>query len=355
MTNTKTGASPRCRTLAAINAEQIPPATPLLGAWLTDRHLAMLFADAGVGKSMFALSVALAVAGGGTLFERWNAPTPSRVLIVDGEMDTRDYQERSRMLSSTIPGLSTEEAFANIKVMARLDQPGGDFINIAQPDGRTKVVDAAKAWKPALVILDNYSTLAEVDDENASASFDGVQNLMLDLKALGACVILVHHTNKSGGFRGTSKMTAVMNSTVKLGKPTGSSGTGGTHFTLSFDKFRGKKDASTAEGFTAALKETGIGQFKWEIENAELDKVHAVVELNQSGDYDTDNAIAEAMGLHRSTVSRLRSKAISSGLIDARDWQNNLQIGKQRVRAGLIPAHSWPLECPTDDIENMNL
>ncbi len=309
----------------------------------------MVFADAGIGKSMFVLSVALAIAGGGTLFGRWTNQTPRRVLIVDGEMDTRDFQERSRMLQSAVQGLNWPLAKENIDVMARLDQPGGDFINIAEPAGREAVVRAARLHRAELVILDNYSTLAEVEDENTSASFDGVQNLMLDLKGMGCCVILVHHTNKSGGFRGTSKMTAVMNTTVKLARPSGSSGSEGTHFTLTFEKFRGRRDVTTAGDFTAKLTSGNDTVTNWSVQNAESDVVVRAVELNRSGDYPSEMAIAKAMMVDRSTVGRYRLKAISQNLITANEWMNNIQIAKRREKDGDLCVQVSPFrEAPFD-------
>jgi RecA-family ATPase len=66
----------------------------------------MVYADTGVGKSMFALSAALAVAGGGE-FLGWKPeekPDGSgwRVLYVDGEMHVTDIQERAQKSRATV-------------------------------------------------------------------------------------------------------------------------------------------------------------------------------------------------------------------------------------------------------------
>jgi DNA invertase Pin-like site-specific DNA recombinase len=61
----------------------------------------------GVGKSLFALSAALAVAGGGE-FLGWTTAKKEggwRVLYIDGEMHIADIQERANLLLDAVPGL----------------------------------------------------------------------------------------------------------------------------------------------------------------------------------------------------------------------------------------------------------
>jgi len=88
----------------------------LLFPWLREQESCMVYAETGVGKSMFALSAALAVAGGGEVFgwkpderfcsEGW------RVLYIDGEMHIADIQERARMLMRAVPSVNEEKAGA---------------------------------------------------------------------------------------------------------------------------------------------------------------------------------------------------------------------------------------------------
>src|SRR5436853_127986 len=110
----------RVRTAGDILDLDIPTRQPMLGSWLTDRHLCMVFAEAGLGKSMLVLACALAIAGGGKLFGRWAAVRPQRVLIVDGEMDNVDLQERLRLIMPTIEGLDRKAALGNLRFMSRL-------------------------------------------------------------------------------------------------------------------------------------------------------------------------------------------------------------------------------------------
>jgi hypothetical protein len=84
-------------------ALQVPPREMLLAPILPERSLAMLYAPRGVGKSWLGLTIGLAVASGSSVL-RWNAPSPRRVLLVDGEMLLSDLQTRLNLI---LVGLGT--------------------------------------------------------------------------------------------------------------------------------------------------------------------------------------------------------------------------------------------------------
>src|SRR6476661_3082090 len=86
----------------------------LLFPWLREQESCMVYAATGVGKSMFALSAALAIAGGGE-FLGWKSDERAnggqwRVLYIDGEMHVGDIQERVRMLMRAVPSVNHEKA-----------------------------------------------------------------------------------------------------------------------------------------------------------------------------------------------------------------------------------------------------
>jgi AAA domain-containing protein len=98
----------------------------LLFPWLREQESCMVYADTGVGKSMFALSAALAVAGGGE-FLGWKSDERAsgigwRVLYIDGEMHVADIQERARLLMHAVPSVNREKAAANLRFLARQHQ-----------------------------------------------------------------------------------------------------------------------------------------------------------------------------------------------------------------------------------------
>ena len=80
-------------TLEQFLAADIPERKLLLGPWLPVGGSAMIHGKAGVGKTQFALSVAMAVATGQP-FLGWCVQQPARVLYIDGEMNPSDMQAR---------------------------------------------------------------------------------------------------------------------------------------------------------------------------------------------------------------------------------------------------------------------
>src|SRR3974390_350696 len=211
--------------LEQLLAASFKPRQYLLAPWLREQENCMVYAATGVGKSLFALSAALAVAGGGE-FLGWRPDAKPngqgwRVLYVDGEMHIADIQERVRQLRSGMPNLDKAAADKNLSFLARQHQNGGvQFPSITEQAGQEFVLEQLKANRVDLVILDNFSPLGEVEDENAAASFNAIQQFLLQLKVQEVATMLVHHTGKAeDNFRGSSKLAATFETIIQLARP----------------------------------------------------------------------------------------------------------------------------------------
>ena len=175
----------------------------LLAPWLREEENCMVYAATGVGKSLFAMSAALAVAGGGEFLGWCPDAKPDgegwRVLYVDGEMHIADIQQRVRQLRDGMANLNKAAVDRNLSFLARQHQAGGvQFPSITEQAGQAFVIEQLEANRVDLVILDNFSTLGEVEDENAAASFNAIQQFLLQLKVQKVATMLVHHTGKRG-------------------------------------------------------------------------------------------------------------------------------------------------------------
>ena len=119
-----------------------------------------------------------------------------------------------------------------------------------------------------VLILDNFSTLADIEDENSASAMSPVLNFLLNLKQRRVAAILIHHANKPGkGFRGSSKLSTTFEVILALTKPVDAVLHDGLRFEISWEKFRGK----TAESTTGAKVwlEDHEGNFKWVREASE--------------------------------------------------------------------------------------
>lgn len=313
----------------------------LLGDWLLERSLALLYAPTGLGKSWLSLTIGVTVAAGGTL-HTWVAPEPRKVLYVDGEMDVSDLRERLRLITQTVPG-NRDAALMNLMLCARYDQAEGtEFPNLADNRGKEhflRLVEDPKL-KPDLIILDNVSTLASVTEENEASAWNPFLELLQDLKQLGIAVFVVHHANKAGGYRGSSKIVVPFDTVLKLSPDPNAGSVDGASFVISFEKTRRRVDGA-GSGIAAKFVD---GQWTFAtVRNAELSakrkaELSEIVDKVRKGYYQSQSQIATDLGVQRSTVSKLKSRAIQAGLITEEEWKAGLQLGREQE----------PTECDYD-------
>ena len=373
--------APTTFTLQELLAMNLPRREHLLVPWLRQGESSMVYAAPGVGKSLFALDVALSVAGGGMCLGLWevggrDADSSSgdtsrengwKVLYVDGEMPLDDIRDRVRMLAAgkmqqKDSTFSHERAARNLTFMARHKQEDAlaDFVNLADEDSRLVLLEKIQRDGFDLVILDNLSTLAMFDDENAASSFNGPVDFLQRLKSMGVACLLVHHTNKSGEqFRGSTKIATTFETLLLLKKierghlgeeedeAAGEAENGFCYrssFSLSWQKFRGIRGASVEDGTIATLTSKGRpwepdAVAVWSYTSADDHTMQQVLAAVRSRAYPTQVEIAEVLGLTSVQVHRIKSKVMQSGKITAKEWEDCLKAAKL-TRAAAAHANS---------------
>ena len=194
----------------------LPKSNIILDPIITERSLAMLYAYRGVGKSFFAMSLALAVATGDK-FLRWKAPNPQKVLYVDGEMPANMLQDRFSKISNLN---ETGDYTENLEIFATDLQPFST-INISNTEMQKEITAIIEKKGIKLLILDNLSTLTTLDELDA-ASWNVIQEWLITLRKKGVAVIIVHHAGKSGNQRGISKREDILDLVINLRNKTSS-------------------------------------------------------------------------------------------------------------------------------------
>jgi hypothetical protein len=112
-------------------------------------------------------------------------------------------------------------------------------LNLADAADQERLLNAIAEHGAQVVVLDNLTTLAERGAYEAG--FGKLLNLINRLKESGIAVILVHHENKAGEFKGTTKIKDVAEMSLHLVKAPGKSG---INLYVNADKVRGKADKS---------------------------------------------------------------------------------------------------------------
>lgn len=311
----------RTRSLGELLKTDFGPLDYLLKPLLRTGESMMLWAAPGVGKTMVGLSVALAVGGGGQ-FLQWQNDAPRKVLLVDGEMNIRDLQDRFRTLIGAIAGIDQTAASENISIFARQDQhPDIEFPDLANKDGQELILKRARDTGAELVILDNFSTLAEVDDENAASAMSPVLNFLMRLKQANIATILVHHSGKSGeSYRGSSKLATTFEVIIGLKKATGIAARHPASFELQFDKYRSLRN-ETIQSTSAWMEIDKHGVMVWQHQPSKDEELANMVDAVKSCDFATQEDLAKHLGWSTGKLSNWKQRAIALKLIVESDWQ----------------------------------
>lgn len=280
-------------------SRKFPPKELLLPPWLPAKGIVMVFAPRGVGKTHFALGSAYAVATGGQ-YLHWKAPQPRKVLLLDGEMPAVVLQERLCEISvkSELMPPSSE----HVRILA------SDLTEFGLPDISTEKGQTAiepHIGDAELIVVDNLSTLARSGKENESDSWSMMQAWALKLRREGRSVMFIHHAGKGGEQRGTSKREDVMDSVIRLSRPSDYSPTDGARFVVEFTKNRGFSGPE-AEPFEAALRD-GV----WSMKSLEDVRTAQILELHTEGLNQRD--IASEVNCSAATVNRV-IKRFKAGL-----------------------------------------
>ncbi|TVM13537.1 RNA polymerase subunit sigma-70 [Oceanidesulfovibrio indonesiensis] len=257
------------------------------------------YAPRGIGKTYVALSMALAVATGDSLFS-WKAPEPKRVLYVDGEMPARGMQERLRALLKGGIGDTTLASQLFYLITPDVQQA-------PMPDLSTEIGQAAidaHLQGVSLLILDNLATLCRTGKENEARSWLPVQGWLLNLRRRGISTLIIHHAGKSGDQRGTSAKEDIMDTVISLRRPAEYAMSEGARFEVHLTKARGIV-GEDAKPFEANLRTIGERSF-WEttpIEDVEVERLKDCLAAKMSL-----REIAEELGKSKSTIHRMKEK-----------------------------------------------
>lgn len=167
------------------------------GKRIMSNQTGMLYGPRGCGKTWIAICIAISMSAGVDFLEA--APTNSRkVIYLDGEMDFCSFKERLIKMCASLdtPVPSNLRAFTP-------ESFEGMLPSITTPEGQ-KMIDDMIGIDWDVIIIDNYSAWSG-DGRETPEAFAPLNKWMLRHKHAGRCVIVVHHSGKKGGQRGSSR------------------------------------------------------------------------------------------------------------------------------------------------------
>jgi len=292
-------------TAAELLRTEFSPRAMVLGPFLPEKGLGLIYGPRGIGKTHLTLGAAYAIATG-TSFLRWSAPKPRRVLIIDGEMPAVVLQARLAAIAALATSEPPEADYLRFLALDMQTDRSLDLSRDADQLDLEHIIGAAE-----VVLIDNISTLVHGGRENEAESWLPVQQWALGQRRAGRSVLFMHHAGKGGQQRGTSRREDVLDTVVSLRRPADHSPDQGARFEVHYEKSRGFH-GDDAKPFEAALGAGG-----WTTRDLIDPDMALVVKLTDEGL--SVREVAEEADMTKSKAGRLLKKARDLGLIGQAD------------------------------------
>lgn len=191
---------------------EIKPKTPLL-PWFCQGGIGMIYAERGLGKTQFALSLAYALTSLDN-FMNWKVLNNTGVLYVDGEMSLYDIRERLEGFVTDCPRspliLLSHEKF--------YEQYERDLV-ITESETQADLLDYLdKNSSVGLVILDNLSSLTRIREDKSDDWRSFMLPFLIACRRRNVAVLMVHHAGKNKEQRGTGAREDHLDVSIHLAK-----------------------------------------------------------------------------------------------------------------------------------------
>lgn len=295
--NIKTGSKGlKCISLSDFVKLDIPKAKDLLSPWLTEQSSTMIYANRGVGKTFFSLNCAYALASG-TDFLKYKATEKTSVIYLDGEMQAPLMIERLNGISGgNVEGVP-------IHIVTPDLQGDKGVPDISSVEGQAEIDEMIEAVNAKVIFVDNLSTLSRSGQENDSESWNPVQTWAIKHRSQGRSIVFVHHANKGGGQRGTSKKEDILDNVIYLRRPEDyDEAKDGAKFEVVFEKSRSLFGKDTAT--ILANLDSKSNAWSWGYIESKEEKALVMYESQM-----TQAEIAKEMGVSKSCICKMIQKA----------------------------------------------
>ena len=275
----------------------------LSNLWRTEENV-MIYSKTGVGKSWLSLSIATCITGQGKMTVcDWENEIKRKVLLVDGEMSVRDYQNRLPVLIEATKA-DPEKVRENLDFVPRQRQEQYEyFTNLANENNQSELINYAKSRGIDTLILDNLSTLTEFDNENNSESMKLFQKFLLRARSEGLQTLVVHHMRKGKeddeSYRGSSVLGVSLDTILRLESPDYGSPDG----TVTFNIIDEKKRHSATHSWSVQLN---LNTNEWQL----YDEYHQdlrhdmMLDIIESKKFRTQTDISKVLGLGDTAISK---------------------------------------------------
>jgi AAA domain len=159
----------------------------------------MFYGKPGARKSFMVMHMEICLAAGIPWLGKFEISQPRKVLYTDKEMGEQRSKWRYHRL---VRGLGLENQELHFKLW-----PKPPFMVDSEDHTRLLATFEEMQWTPDVIIFDSFRRVLD-GDENSSADLNSFWNEISVLSEAGITLLLIHHTNRQGGVRGSIDIDA---------------------------------------------------------------------------------------------------------------------------------------------------
>ncbi len=274
---------------------------------LPRQGIGFIYAASGIGKTLFTMNLAYAIAGGGS-FLKYRCPQPRKVLYIDAEMAFNQLHQRIMLIKAEQGDLDFPD---NLHILTPDKIAPYAIPQIDTPEGQTIYMELINTNNYEVIIFDNLSMLASFD-ENKSHEWKKIQTWLSLLRAQGRSTIIVHHAGKDKtSYRGTSRMLDAADFAISLqpifDELAEESRVQEKRFKIVYQKAR------SFGGSDVMPYEVILSNNRWSYQSMENSSLQDIVQCIKSKM--TQRDIAKELNISQTTVNRLLMKARKLGML----------------------------------------
>jgi hypothetical protein len=169
---------------------QLPPRDYLLGDVISTTSRWLIFGDTGIGKTLFALAMAGAIAAGKP-FLNWKGRRKARVVYLDGELSAETFKERMELIAE-IYGADIQLYGYNREVLGE-----GGMPPLNGEAGQKWLKDEIALIKPDIIFFDSVMSLL-IGTMSEEESWAPMKAIVREITAKRIAQVWLHHTGHDG-------------------------------------------------------------------------------------------------------------------------------------------------------------
>lgn len=196
----------------------------IIDPFVSDQTIVQIVGASGVGKTMFGLSIAGAIAAANGLLDMPSVGKARPILYVEGELPAADIQIRVSGMLDKIERNIPKGYFNVSSLQQQLKLNSKGFTPIQTEQGLIEIENAIfkikeRTGKMPVVFIDNISCLAGGLKENDADAWSPIINRFVKWKNLGSTIFYFHHLNKGNDASGSTMQHRTIDMVIRMRKP----------------------------------------------------------------------------------------------------------------------------------------